>query len=181
MICDHLGHTEGVHDLFYRLQLDYVESTVVAQSLIASESGKLTKFKGKKLEDIIISTEEDLKTLEPEAETFVPVEIHEDQDENDENSEDQPDESERTRAAKKRRKNNVLKVKVKVSKVSSELKDLAFAFFQEEIENLKGPTKQRVQSFEATLSENLRSSLGKSQIRDLINREIKKAKKKNGE
>ena len=63
-LCNHLGHTFDVHNQYYKLKLDAVELTHVSQTLLVSECGLLSKFKGKKIEDVKITEEEDLRVLE---------------------------------------------------------------------------------------------------------------------
>ena len=68
-LCNHLGHSFDVHNEFYKLKLDAVELTHIAQTLEVSESGLLSKFKGKKIEEVKLTNVEDLQVLE-EVEDF---------------------------------------------------------------------------------------------------------------
>lgn len=51
-LSNHLGHTVDIHRSFYRLQESTIEMAKVSKVLLAVDSGKVSKYKGKKLDDI---------------------------------------------------------------------------------------------------------------------------------
>lgn len=51
-ITDHLGHTLDVHRIYYRATSDVIERVDVAKLLLMMDAGDISKYKGKKLDDI---------------------------------------------------------------------------------------------------------------------------------
>jgi len=49
-----MGHTTNIHKEYYRLPNDVFQTAKISKLLLLSEKGKLSKFKGKRLEDIDI-------------------------------------------------------------------------------------------------------------------------------
>ena len=52
MIADHMGHNLNIHTDVYRMQSSVLEKTKVAKVLLAFETGQLSKFRGRKLDEI---------------------------------------------------------------------------------------------------------------------------------
>lgn len=51
-VIDHLGHTMNVHRVHYRQTSDVIERVDVAKILLIQDMGLVSKYRGKKLEDI---------------------------------------------------------------------------------------------------------------------------------
>ena len=53
-IVDHMGHSLNVHNIHYKCTSDIIERTDIAKLLLLMDSRQISKYKGKKLEEIQI-------------------------------------------------------------------------------------------------------------------------------
>ena len=184
-LCNHLGHSFDVHNEYYKLKLYAVELTHISQLLLVSESGLLSKFKGKKIEDVKITNEEELREIadldDPDPrgileDTSILEDTNENEGQNDTLAGEDMD-VESSQVALKTRSQKEAKLLGKSKVPYEKLRPIVFEYFQEEISNRQGPKQEKIKSFIETLPSDVKKNLGKTTVKDMVWRQIKKEKK----
>ena len=61
---DHLGHTMDVHRVHYRQTSDLLERVDVAKILLIQDMGLVSKYRGKRIEDIQLEGKSNFSTVQ---------------------------------------------------------------------------------------------------------------------